>query len=117
MRIDKRGALDATFSAVTLPDIEAVSMARQADGKIVGIGHKVRLLSSFRCSHSFTPTVFRLNSDGSLDTGFGLNGTTELHRLTTIRSLALDSKERIVMAGTRWVDETIPPRRAGTSWR
>ena len=108
MRIDERGALDATFNAVTLPDIEAVSMARQADGKIVGIGHKVRLLSNYRCSHSFTPTVFRLNSDGSLDTGFGLNGTTELRRLSTVRSLALDSKGRIVMAGTRWVDDDDP---------
>ena len=108
MRIDERGALDSTFSAVTLPDIEAVSMARQADGKIVGIGHKVRLLSSYRCSHSFTPTVFRLNSDGSLDTGFGLNGTRELRRLNTIRSLALDSKGRIVMAGTHWVDDDDP---------
>lgn len=107
-RIDERGALDSTFTAVTLPDIEAVSMARQADGKIVGIGHKIGLLSSYRCSHTFTPTVFRFNSDGSLDTGFGLNGTRELRRLNTVRSLALDSKGRIIMAGTRVVDDDDP---------
>ncbi len=107
-RIDEHGVPDPTFESVTLAGIEAVSMTRQADGKIVGIGHEIVLVSSYRCSHTFTPTVFRLNGDGSLDTGFGSGGKKEWPSWNTIRSIVVDSKGRIVVAGTRWVDGDDP---------
>ena len=109
------GATDTTFNSAPVPDVEAVAMARQADGRIIVLGRKIALLSAFRCSHSFTPLVLRLESNGSLDSTFGINGMRQLERLKAAHSLVLDPRGRIVIAGVRWVDDDDRSRRAGTS--
>ena len=102
------GATDATFNSASVPDVEAVAMARQSDGRIIVLGRKIELLSTFRCSHSFTPVVYRLESNGSLDSTFGVNGIRQLARLKAAHSLTLDSRGRIVIAGVRWVEDDGP---------
>ena len=71
--------------------------ARQADGKIVVVGRSVRV-SDFRCFVYSTPTVFRLNDDGSLD--YVLRRARNERPYTQAHSVALDQKGRIVVAGT-----------------
>ena len=102
------GAVDRYFTPASIPDVEAVAMARQADGRIIVLGRKIALLSAYRCSHSFTPLVLRLESDGSLDSTFGVNGMRQLERLKAAHSLVLDPRGRIVIAGVRWVDDDDP---------
>ena len=102
------GATVTTFNPAPVPGVEAVAMARQADGRIVVLGRKIELLSSYRCSHSFDPVIFRLETDGLLDSTFGVNGMRQLERLRAAHSLTLDPRGRIVIAGVRWVDDDDP---------
>jgi uncharacterized delta-60 repeat protein len=59
-------------------------IAEQADGKIVGIG-----ASGF---------VFRINSNGSLDMGFGVNGFVK--NLIAGQDITIQSDGKIIVAGT-----------------
>ena len=76
--------------------------------RIIVLGRKIELVSAYRCTHSFTPLVYRLASDGSLDATFGVNGIQQSARLKAARALALDPRGRIVIAGVNWVDDEEP---------
>jgi uncharacterized delta-60 repeat protein len=87
------GTLDADFNAPDLADTLVVDTATQPDNKIVGVGrrHDVYI-------------VFRLELDGALDAGFGVNGVREMTDGTTLSSIAVDPAETIVVAGTQGAD-------------
>ena len=68
IRLTPTGSLDNTFTPPTTPPgSEALSLAIQADGKIVVVGK-----DNFPNDHVFF--VVRYNADGSLDSGFGNGG-------------------------------------------
>lgn len=75
-RYTSSGALDLTFGNAGTAIISGVayeegySIAVQPDGKIVGGGADFDYFSSYRAA-----VLFRLNSNGSLDTSFGSAGT------------------------------------------
>jgi uncharacterized delta-60 repeat protein len=96
------GALDSAYHAFELGGIEAFGFARQDDGKVVAAGRWVAPRGQY------TLGVFRLNSDGSLDTGFGTDGSFEwspgdAYAAHQARSLVIDAGGRIVVAGARTV--------------
>ena len=71
----------------------------QSDGRIVGIGNR-------NLGAGIEPVAFRLERDGSLDTGFGQDGVLELGEFTEVRSVAVDPGGTIVIAGTWAPGET-----------
>jgi uncharacterized delta-60 repeat protein len=102
--IGEDGAIDHAYHALEMDGIQAFAFARQADGKVVAVGRRVNRLREAQNRL----VVFRLGEDGSLDTGFGENGTfewapgedTPSH---LARSLVIDGEGRIVVAGARSV--------------
>lgn len=94
-RLLNGGGLDSSFGAAgqltnaSLP--AAAKVAVQSDGKIVVAG---TLNQSF--------VVSRFNYDGTIDTTFGTRGTatTLIGTADTVGALAIDSRGRIVVAGT-----------------
>ena len=104
-RMAADGSIDHSFQAAGVPDVEVYDVARQADGKVVAAGRKVT--GDFRHQGN-TLLVFRLASDGSLDTAFAADGLFELSTadfgpVHQAQSLALDPNGRIVIAGLREV--------------
>src|SRR5262245_41653747 len=92
-RLSVTGALDATFAAPGLDGIMVVDAEVQSDDKIVGVGNR-------SSSRGIKQVAFRLERDGSLDTGFGLDGVVELTQFTDVRSVAVDPGGTVVIAGT-----------------
>ena len=95
------GSTDADFMAATLADTQVFDVARQPDGQVVAVGRKV---IGFPITSQLV--VFRLRSDGPLDTTFGDQGILELsladHGLRHMgTSIVLDPDGRIVVAGSR----------------
>ncbi|MGH7137700.1 MAG: hypothetical protein ACREHD_18285, partial [Pirellulales bacterium] len=109
-RLSPNGSLDATFGPdqngtvvsqfQTSVSNGARAMALQSDGKIVTVGsawsETTRLFS-----------VTRYNEDGSLDSSFGTDGTVETDMTNNpfkqdndADAVAIDSQQRIVVAGT-----------------
>ncbi len=106
-RLGADGEGDPAPAGVT--GVEAMDVAQQADGGIVGVGRTVRpVMFSIggRCSiFDDKLAAFRLTADGSLDPGFGVDGLfhwdgRELSAKHLARSLLLDPDGRIVVAGT-----------------
>lgn len=106
-RYNADGSLDATFGVggIAFTDLNAGSndtakaMALQADGKIVLAGQSITPVSP--PAEDFA--VVRYNSDGSLDTTFGMGGIVITDFGASFfegaSSVALDSAGRIVVAG------------------
>jgi uncharacterized delta-60 repeat protein len=104
VRYNENGGLDGTFGSagkVVLDFADARSLVLQPDGKIVVAGAvDVLLPDGFTRQTAFA--VERLNSDGTLDPGFGENG-----RVTTLirsgsdhaYSVTLQADGKIVVAG------------------
>jgi uncharacterized delta-60 repeat protein len=88
------GTLDDAFSVSGLRDTLIIDTAIQPDGKVVGIGQQ---------GASFGPRtllVFRIEADGALDDGFGVNGKHVIADLSGLGSLALDpATGNVVIAG------------------
>jgi uncharacterized delta-60 repeat protein len=87
------GTLDTGFDAPGLDDTFVVDAAVQPDGKLVGIGVRGDEL-----------LVLRLERDGALDTGFGVNGTAVLTGVDALGSVALDAAGNVVVAGRLGAD-------------
>ncbi len=81
------------------PIVNVLSVTGQADGKIVIAGS----CSASTTNFEFTTIVVRIFQDGTLDTGFGVNGVAAFDAdiLTDayILSVAMDKQQRIVGAG------------------
>jgi len=107
-RLDTTGVLDPAFGMAGvsrtgfLPNRNntVASLALLADGRIVGGGG-----AASDVGYDFA--VIRMNTDGTLDTTFGLNGkaTTSIGFLTdTITAVAIQSTGEIVAAGGSWTN-------------
>jgi uncharacterized delta-60 repeat protein len=97
IRLQTDGTLDRSFGTggvVTtnflIHDPQVVGMAIQADGKIVAA---ISSLDTFP-----SPLVTRLNTDGSLDTGFGSGGSANL-AIVGATALDLQPDGKILVAG------------------
>ncbi|MBI3852830.1 MAG: hypothetical protein HY298_21455 [Verrucomicrobia bacterium] len=109
VRLDTNNVLDASFgdggkvltpvSSVGLPstDARANAVKIQADGKIVAAGY------AYTGTNYSTFTVVRYNTDGSLDTTFGTNGTgivyTDFGQASKISAMVIQSDGRILVVG------------------
>ena len=108
-RYDTAGNLDTTFGShgTKKNNIKggnsksdyAYSVALQSDGKIVAAGR------SGDASSNYAFELARYNTDGSIDSAFGTNGTTVNniyrggHSEDIINSVALQSDQKIIAAG------------------
>ncbi len=102
VRFNADGSLDTTFgtSGRAVADIfgqdAIVDMVLQPDGKIVGAGYSNR-------DSNIDIAVVRFNADGSLDSGFGVNGkqTTSFQTNSdeSANAVALQPDGKIVVAG------------------
>ena len=104
-RYNTNGTLDATFGSAGLVTTAlgiadgANAVAIQPDGKIIVAGSN---------SNNVNPADFgllRYNTDGSLDTGFGLNGkvATDFGGGETVNAISLQPDGKIVAAGSTTV--------------
>jgi uncharacterized delta-60 repeat protein len=99
-RVDALGVLDESWNAGVLEDVEVLDATLQPDGKLLAVGREVE--------HEYPIqtrlVAFRLESDGSLDPGFGSAGIVELATESYPgrhqgQSVALEPDGRIVIAG------------------
>ena len=91
-RMSASGTLDQPYAAEVLHDTEVYDFALQPDGKLVAAGRKFL--------HTSTLTVFRLQADGSLDTGFAEGGIMSSKADDAAgQSVVLDPNGAIVVAG------------------
>jgi uncharacterized delta-60 repeat protein len=94
-RLDPDGGLDAAFAAAKLDKIDVRDIAMLPDGKAVAVGTRHVAPEAF--------VVLRLNSNGTLDTGFGTEGIVKLpvppDTVSRGTSLALEPDGRITVAG------------------
>ena len=95
------GSTDPGFTAATLADTQVFDVIRQPDAQVVAVGRKVGTPEG-----TSQLTVFRLQSDGSLDTTFASSGIFELpvaeHGDRQVgTSIVLDPDGRMVVAGSR----------------
>jgi len=107
VRYNADGSLDTSFSldgivttAIDSFDDRANSIALQNNGKIVAAGYS-------KTPSKYNFAVVRYNTDGSLDTTFGIDGivTTAIGPETDVaNSIALQSDGKIVSAGRSYQD-------------
>lgn len=97
------GTPDSTFSgdgiaAVTIPSQFASpsSVDVQADGKIVVNATRSSIIES-------SPTLIRLNSDGSLDSGFGSNGMVIVPTIAFAQDMLVQSDGKLLASGTGFI--------------
>jgi uncharacterized delta-60 repeat protein len=71
IRLNADGTIDSSFNfnTVNINAMEIKAMVLQSDGKIIFIGN----FSFYYATTSYNGPIFRLNSDGSFDTGFNPN--------------------------------------------
>ena len=87
VRFTPNGALDPTFNStgfVTLSNVKPFVMRVQPDGKIVIGGTRIS-------GKTIVGVVVSLNTNGSLDTGFGSSGQATIGSLYLLYALALQS--------------------------
>ncbi len=104
-RFTSTGALDTTFNATGFHQVDAGSMPAaakatvlQADGKIVVTGY----VQSEASPHPTIPDsllLARYNTDGSLDTSFGVAGYAMPANTAQANAVALQADGKIVTAG------------------
>ena len=90
-RLNADGSLDTAFNPNA--NDRVVSMALQADGKILVSGYFLTLQPNGAASATTRNRIARLNSDGTLDTGFNPNANN------WVNSLALEPDGQILLGG------------------
>jgi uncharacterized delta-60 repeat protein len=107
VRYNSDGSLDTSFNsngkvttAVGTGTCKGQGVALQGDGKIVVVGY------SFNAGGQSCFTLLRYGADGKLDTSFGDSGrvTTTLAKDGNADSVAMQSDEKIVVAGNAFID-------------
>jgi uncharacterized delta-60 repeat protein len=101
IRVSDAGEIDESFQVAAIRDFHLLAIARQRDGKFVAAG---RRLNERSLDSEFV--VYRLNQDGSLDTGFGANGRVQLPAaergdVDEATAVLVEPDGRIVVAGSR----------------
>ena len=94
VRLHPDGTVDNSFTIGTgidgpLPDVESITL--QPDGKIL-VGGKFE-----ECNGTAVRSILRLNSDGTLDNGFNLNGFATS---STVHAIKLQPDGKIIIGGT-----------------
>jgi uncharacterized delta-60 repeat protein len=108
IRYNPDGSLDTTFDGDGKAQfemaaiIEMYAFALQPDGKILVGGRALNL-----STNTFSGILARFNSNGSLDTSFGTNGSTTAS-IAGIFSVALQPDGKIVAAGSQGADAAAP---------
>jgi uncharacterized delta-60 repeat protein len=92
-RLTGDGTLDTGFDAPDLVNTRVIDAAMQSDGKLAGIGQRDEVY-----------LAFRLERDGALDAGFGVDGIVELTGIEGVSSVAVDAADAIVIAGWQGAD-------------
>ncbi len=92
-RLTGAGSLESNFIPA---HTEVRDVALQSDGKAVAVGRSLR---GHRTSAVLV--VFRLESGGSLDSTFGVNGIVQVTQGDGAQSVTIDPDDRIVVAGTQ----------------
>ena len=90
-RLNADGSLDTAFNPNASDRV--VSMAVQADGKILISGYFLALQPNGAASATTRNRIARLNADGTLDTGFNPNANN------WVNSLALEPDGQILLGG------------------
>ncbi len=88
-RLNVDGSLDTTFKPNIIQDIVVSSLALQPDGKML-IG-----VNSINFNGTLRKGVFRLNSDGNLDSTFNQGSGTN----STIYSIAIQPNGKVLLGG------------------
>ena len=98
------GGVDEAFSSAEIASTETYGIARQAGGGTVAVGREIGGNVS-SCLVTSTLVVFRLTSDGTLDSAFGTNGIFRLsiEGSSLASSLVLEPDGRILVAGAAYV--------------
>ena len=99
-QLSDTGASTWNAGATFLRDTQVFDVARQTDGKLVGVGRTVTGHRR-RSQHDVSLTVFRLEPNGNLDSTFGNGGVVQLSSAQGAHSVALDPTGRIVVAGSQ----------------
>jgi uncharacterized delta-60 repeat protein len=103
-RYTSEGQLDTTFGSsgiAALNSAIATAIALQADGKILvttGSGAPTELFSSQYLPSPQASAIARYNTNGSLDTNFGISGQAAC--VASAAAIAIQSNGKIVVAGT-----------------
>ncbi len=111
LRYNQNGSLDSSFGAggkiTTMFEGEggsiAVSSILQADGKIVDVGDAI----DARMTHQVF-AITRHNSDGSLDSSFGIGGKTTTAfdgTISQVKAATIQMDGKIVAAGMTYADD------------
>jgi len=101
--LTEEGVIDASYNGAQDGNIEVIDIARQPDGKVLAAGR--RLIGPRGNANHLV--VFRLETDGSLDPGFGTDGIVELDADATTAvshrasALLVEPDGRILVAGVR----------------
>jgi len=100
-RVTAAGAVDATLGQNNPGDFQVFDVVRQSDGRVVAVGRK-----GDSKGNGSQLAVFRLQSNGPLDTTFGTNGVFLLGDPTNGdldggMSAVLDPDQRVVIAGSK----------------
>lgn len=90
VRLNADGTVDNTFTLDARVDNPVYSAAVQPDGKIVLGGY-----TGDNYSRTLSKGVWRINSDGSLDTGFD----TQIAALESVGTIALQTDGKILIGG------------------
>lgn len=107
MRLDDTGVLDTTFgtNGVVTHDGAAGGTDEQEYGETIALDSNGKIVvagTSSDASSGLDMAIWRLNSDGSMDTGFDLDGVVT-HAIGTGSDrgygLAIDSTDRIIVVG------------------
>jgi uncharacterized delta-60 repeat protein len=102
-RFTSEGQLDATFGSSGIAPLSnpiATAIALQSDGKILvatGFGPPTQLFASPSLPNSQASAIARYNTDGSLDTTFGISGQAAC--VASASAIAIQSDGKIVVAG------------------
>lgn len=107
VRYHTEGTLDSTFgdngkvtTSFAASDSQVIALAMQPNGKIVVAGYSSPLKSPTSCDFALA----RYNTDGTLDSTFGVNGkvTTDFGNIDMASAVAIQGDGRIVMTGTTY---------------
>ena len=101
IRISDAGHIDDGFQAATLTSVQLFAVARQTDGKFVVAGRKL-----FETSLNSQLVIYRLNGNGTVDTGFGVQGLVQLRpedrgEIDDASAVLVQPDGRIIVAGSR----------------
>jgi uncharacterized delta-60 repeat protein len=97
-RLNSDGGLDEAFAAFKLQNTDVRDVAMLPDGRAVAVATRLDALPQ-------AMVVFRLRTDGTLDTSFGIDGTAQISAPAGVdaqgTSLLLESDGRITVAGVQ----------------